>query len=192
MDVLEAIKKRRSVGKMTDRMPDRAQIEAILEAGTHAPNHHEVQPWRFYVLAGESRRELGKVMAESLAARMAETTSEKAQGALQKELNKPLRSPVLIIVASEKPAQPKVVDIENVEAVSAAVQNMLLVAHDLGLASIWRTGDPAYDPAVKAFLGMDPAEHIVAFLYLGYPAIPVDQREPVHFSKKTSWLGWPE
>ena len=34
---------------------------------------------------------------------------------------------------------------------------------------MWRTGDPAYDPSVKAFLGFKPTDHIIGLVYLGYP-----------------------
>ena len=67
MSVFETIKRRRSIGKMTAERPTRQQIEKLLEAATHAPNHHKVEPWKFFVLAGKAREALGAVMAESLA-----------------------------------------------------------------------------------------------------------------------------
>lgn len=190
MSVQDIIKQRHSIGKMTDQVPSRTDIEQMLEAATHAPNHHKTEPWSFFVLAGKARIELGTIMAESLAAKMAETTSEKAQAALNKERNKPLRSPVLIVVTSQYPQQPNVMDIENVEATAAAVENMLLVAEELGLAAMWRTGDAAYNPRVKQWLGIAPADHIVAIVYLGYPAIPKLERNPTPIAAKASWLGW--
>jgi len=190
MTVFEVIKARRSVGKMKPDLPARQTIERILEAATYAPNHHEVEPWRFFVMSGKVREELGEIMAERLAQKLGETRSEKAQAALIKERSKLLRAPVIIAVASLKPNQPKIVDIENVEAVAAAIQNMLLVAQEEGLVSIWRTGDPVYDPKIKAFFGIEPEEHLVGFVYLGYPAVPIPHREPGHFETKTRWLGW--
>ncbi len=126
MSVFEIIKQRRSIGKMTGERPSRGQIERLLEAATHAPNHHKVQPWKFIVLAGSAREELGMVMAVSLLNRLEETSSEKAQAMLNKERNKLMRSPVVIVVAAEIPHQPNVLEIENIEATAAAVQNMLL------------------------------------------------------------------
>ncbi len=192
MSIRETIARRRSIGKMTDRRPTRQQIEHILEAGTHAPNHHNTQPWRFFVLAGKARAELGDVMAESLLARSGELSSEKGQALLTKERNKLLRAPVVIVAAAEHPQQNNVIEIENVEAVAAAVENMLLVAEELELAAMWRTGDAAYDPRVKQWLGLTPQDHIVAFIYLGYPAIPWQERRPTPHDKKTAWLGWDE
>jgi nitroreductase len=192
MSISEIIARRRSIGKMTTERPTRRQIEHILEAGTHAPNHHNAQPWRFFVLAGDARAQLGAVMAESFLARAGNLTGEKGQAALDKERHKLLRAPVVIIVAAEYPRQSNVVEIENVEAVAAAVENMLLVAEESGLAAMWRTGEAAYDPRVKQWLGLAPEDHIVAFLYLGYPAIPAQERKPISLEEKATWLGWEE
>ena len=190
--IFDLVKRRRSIGKMTGERPTREQIEQLLEAATHAPNHHKVQPWKFIVLAGNAREELGAVMAKSLASRLEETSSDKARAVLNKERSKLLRSPVVIVVVAEIPHQPKVLKIENIEATSAAVQNMILVAEEIGLACMWRTGDAAYDPHVKQWLGLASGEHIVAFLYVGYPAIPRLERVPISFGEKTTWLGWEE
>ena len=190
MTVFETIKNRRSIGKMTAERPSRQQIERLLEAATHAPNHYKVQPWKFIVLAGGAREELGALMADSLAARLAETHSEKAQAMLNKERNKLLRSPVVIAVVAEPPRQPNVLEIENIEATAAAVQNMLLAGEEMGLACMWRTGDAAYDPRVKQWLGLAAEEHIVSFLYVGFPAIPRLERKPLSYEEKTTWLGW--
>ena len=192
MSVFDLIKRRRSIGKMTGERPTREQIEHMLEAATHAPNHYKVQPWKFIVLADKAREELGGVMARALAGRLEETTSDKAQALLDKERNKLLRSPVIIVVVAEPPQLPKVLEIENIEATAAAVQNMLLVAEEMGLACMWRTGEAAYDPRVKQWLGLAPDEHIVSFLYVGFPAIPHLERVPVSFKEKTTWLGWEE
>jgi nitroreductase len=192
MSIIEIIARRRGIGKMTAERPTRSQIEQLLEAATHAPNHHNVQPWRFIVLAGQARAELGAIMAEALLARAGTLPAENGQAILDKERNKLMRSPVIIVAAAEYPRQSGVLEIENVEAVAAAVQNMQLAAEELGLASMWRTGDAAYDPRVKRWLGLTPEDHIVAFLYLGYPAISVQERRPIPWNEKTNWLGWEE
>ncbi len=190
MSVFETIKNRRSIGKMTPERPSRQQIERLLEAATHAPNHHNAQPWKFIVLAGKAREELGALMAENLAGRLEDSHSEKAQAMLNKERTKLVRSPVVIVVAAEMPRQPNVLEIENIEAAAAATQNMLLLGEEMGLACMWRTGDAAYDARVKQWLGLAPEEHIVAFLYAGFPAIPRLERKPIPFEEKTTWIGW--
>ncbi len=192
MSIIETIARRRSIGKMTDERPTRSQIERILEAATHAPNHHNTQPWKLFVLAGSARIELGKVMAEALHARLGDVRDDKRQAILEKERHKPLRAPVLLVAAAEHPHHANVLEVENIEAVAAGVENMLLTAEELGLAAMWRTGDAAYDPRVKQWLGLAPEDAIVGFIYLGHAAIPHLERHPIPFQEKTTWLGWEE
>jgi nitroreductase len=61
--------------------------------------------------------------------------------------------------------------IEDYAAASAATQNVLLAAHALGLGAIWRTGDMAFHPAIVEHLGLAPSDRIVAFVYIGRPAM---------------------
>ena len=51
MDVLEAIRTRRSVKRMTDVVPSRKDVEELIDAAVWAPNHRFTQPWRFFVVA---------------------------------------------------------------------------------------------------------------------------------------------
>ena len=70
MQVLEAIRSRRSIGKTTDQVPTREQIKLLLEAATWAPNHHLTIPWRFVVVAGDVRAEFGRITSASKLRRM--------------------------------------------------------------------------------------------------------------------------
>ena len=59
---------------------------------------------------------------------------------------------------------------EQVLAVGAAVQNIMVAAHALGIGAMWRTGDLANDETVKARLGFADKDQVVGFVYLGTPA----------------------
>jgi nitroreductase len=184
MELLDAIYSRQSIGKVRQDAVPREQIEQILAAAVQAPNHHRVRPWRFFVLTGMARSRLGEIMAQGLQQRQPDSTAEK----VEVERARPLRAPVVIAVGVDKPADPKVVEIENVCAAAAAVQNMLLVANSLGLGAIWRTGPAAMDPKVKAFFGLEADQHLIGFVYLGYPEI---ERKPVErpgFEDRTLWI----
>ena len=184
MEALEAIHTRYSAGKLKpDRVP-RELIEQLLAAAVQAPNHYKVRPWRFVVLTGAGREKLGEAMAQSTRTSKPDATDED----LQKDRVKPLRAPVVIAVAVDKPALTKAKEIENVCAAAAAVQNMLLAAHALGLAAIWRTGPSATDPAIKHFFGWETDQHLIGFVYIGYPAeMPVPYERP-SFADRTTWL----
>jgi nitroreductase len=186
--VFEAIKQRRSVGQVTQEEPTREQIERLLEAATYAPSHHVTEPWHFFVVTGAAREGLGHVMAASLSMRMEDRSSEKARVQLLRERNKPLRAPVIITVAMMGLKNMPGLMVENIEAAGAAVQNMLLAAQEMGLATLWRTGDTAYDPFVKSWFGMDPEDHIVGFVYVGFPKVTRPMRTPTPFAAKTTWL----
>jgi nitroreductase len=187
--VMDVIRGRRSVGKVRPELPPREAIETILEAATWAPCHHVTEPWRFVVVAGNARDGLGEVMARSKVERMIRQ-GKPIEGEFERARAKALRAPVIIVVAVVPESGPKVVEIEEIEAGAAAVQNMLLAAHALDLAAMWRTGDPAYDPAVKTCLGFPSEAHIIGFVYLGYPdTTPTRARHTPHQAVAT-WLGW--
>jgi nitroreductase len=194
VQVLNTIKQRRSVGHVSQEQPSREAIERLLEAGTFAPSHHVTEPWRFFVLTGSSRQSLGDVMANSLKTRLEQSSHEPIPAAnLQKKMlrerAKPMRAPVIIVVAiTDVPQLQGDYPIECVEAAGAAVQNMMLAAEEIGLATVWRTGDTAYDPMVKRWFGLKKDDLIVAFLYAGYPMTARPMRIPTHFSVKTTWL----
>lgn len=191
MQVLEAIRTRRSIGKVTPERPSREEIETILDAATWAPNHFVTNPWRFVVVAGADRIELGRVMARSKIERM-RVEGRDTTGEEETLVAKALRAPVIVAVGVEPGDGPKVVAIEEIEAGAAAVQNMLLAAHAIGLAAMWRTGDPAYDPHVRAHLGMSDAAALLGFVYVGYPAVSKVRENHVPFEQLTEWRGWVE
>jgi nitroreductase len=105
-----------------------------------------------------------------------------------KARSKPLRAPVVIAVAVDKPGLTKAKEIENVCAAAAAVQNMLLAAHALGLAAMWRTGPSATDPAIKHFFGWEADQHLIGFIYIGYPEHELTPPTRPSFEDRTVWM----
>lgn len=169
MEVLEAIHSRRSVGRMTQEVPSREVIESLLEAAVQAPNHHETLPWRFVVLSGDARVRFGDAVAESVIAKRQGLSEEEKEKVRADERRKPLRSPVLIAVVVRHDPEKEAHPVEDLQACSAAVQNLLLAAHGQGLATVWRTGSGAYSDSVKEHLGFSAQDEIAGFVYLGYP-----------------------
>ena len=184
MDVLEAIHKRHSQAHVKPDPVPRDVIETLLDAAVQAPNHYKVRPWRFVVLTGNGLTKLGDVMAASQQDRHPEFPPE----AFDKCRTLPLRAPVVIAVGVDKPSEAKVLEIENICATAAATQNLLLAARAMGLAAKWRTGEWARDPLVKKFLGFDPDQHIIAFIYLGYPKVPTEPPARPSFEDRTVWI----
>jgi nitroreductase len=107
------------------------------------------------------------------------------------ERAKPMRSPVLIVVGVSSEHDDEMTHREDLQAASAALQNMLIAANALGLAAIWRTGDGAYDDSVKAWFGLRPQDEIAGILYLGYPdeTLPPMPERTREYASKTEWRG---
>jgi nitroreductase len=180
MELLEGIESRTSALKLGAPGPTREHLDRIIRAGLRAPDHGRLRPWRFVVLEGEARRKLGDAMARMLQARIPDA----GQDQLETERNKALRAPMIVVAAAHITAG-KTPQVEQIIAVGAAVQNMLLAAHALGYGAMWRTGPLAYDASVKSLLGLTPEDHIVALIYLGTtttagPLVPAPIEGIVH------------
>jgi len=184
MDVFEAIYNRHSQGKIKPDPLARGLIEKLLSAAVQAPNHYKVRPWRFVVLTGDSRNRLGDVFAAS----QLDRKPDLAPDALAKIQALPFRAPVVIAVGVDKPVEEKVLEIENIAAVAAACQNLLLAAQAEGLAVKWRTGEWARDAKVKEFLGFSADQHLIAFLYIGYPEFVAEHEPRPSFEDRTVWM----
>ena len=188
MLVQEAIKSRRSVGRVKPDPVDRALIEAILEAAVYAPNHYLTEPWRFFVMTGEGRQVLGRAYAEIAREKMKDEGSRGGEEFLNKQEAKAFRAPVVIAVAASPSEVKPVIHVEELAAVHAAVQNMLLTAHALGLGAIWRSGEPMYHPTMKQAFGLQEREEMVGLIYIGYPEmIPTSVRQ-LTYADKTVWI----
>jgi nitroreductase len=176
LDRFEELARRRRTSLVieNDREVDPALIERLVAIAAWAPNHKRTWPWRFAVATGAARSELGRRFAAAQAA--AGVTDEVK---LTKTAGKYRRSPVVLVVGCAHHADPAL-DRENRDAVSAAIQNLLLGATAAGLASFWSTPPVPSDPAVRALCGFESDIDFVAVIYLGWPAGTPDvpQRPP--------------
>ncbi|MCM0648537.1 nitroreductase [Clostridium swellfunianum] len=188
MDVLEAIRTRRSIGKVKEEAVPKELIEKVIEAGTWAPNRYLTQPWRFFVITGKARQSLSRVMEEIALQSGLDINSEEGKKKLYKEKNKPFRAPVIIAVAAEVTDNGKAMRLEELGACYAATENMLLAAHSLGLASFWKTGKACYHPKMKEYFGLKEKDEVIALIYLGYPDMERKDAHRKPASELTKWV----
>ena len=166
MDLFAAINTRTSAARLTDPVPTAADLSRMLAAAVRAPDHGHMAPWRFVIIEKEARARFANVVAEAHLMRSPDATSE-ALEALRQKIR---RAPMIILVACVPEINhPKIPEIEQILAVGAAVQNLLLAAHALGYGAVWKTGPAAYDNHVKASLGLRSVDHIVAMVHIGSP-----------------------
>ena len=188
MDVIHAIETRQSIGRVKPDPVPRELIERIIESAVHAPNHRLTEPWRFHVFTGRGRGELARSRAEiaRLQAKAEGESEEMAAGRISRERKKAFRAPVVIAVISEA-GRDEVETLENYAACAAAVQNMQLTAHALGLGAMWRTGPVAYHDRMREFFGLKGGDRVVAHLFVGYPDMGERPRRRKPAKEKTTW-----
>jgi nitroreductase len=150
MDVLEAIHARRSIRQYQDRPVPDELVRKVLQAAMAAPSARNQQPWHFLVI--DDRPLLEEIVKFCPNAAMA------------------VRAPLAILVCGdlrlEKSPGYWVVDC------AAAVQNMLLAAHALGLGAVWCGVYPRQErmDGFRRLLGLPAAVNAHSLVVLGYPA----------------------
>lgn len=162
---------RRRTSLLIDRerpVPDEL-VHRLCRLATWAPNHKRTWPWRFCVLTGDARARLGELTARQL---IEEGVTDEAK--LAKARGKYLRAPTIVMVAARPHHDDHELDVENLHATAAGVQNFLLGATAAGLASFWASGAPLRADSVKELCGFDREDRLVALIYLGWPTGTVE------------------
>ena len=176
VDALDAIFRRRSIGRLGLPAPTDGDLRTILRAAAAAPDHLELRPLRIVVLSGDAKGRFGAVLADAYEARCAAEQTAVVDAKLEKERTKLGRAPVVLVFAATDTTEGRIPFAEQEASVAATAQNALLAATALGYGAMWRTGEPAYDPMVKKALGLDEADSVMGFLYLG--TIPPERDLP--------------
>jgi len=137
-----------------------------------APNHKRTWPWRFALFTGDGRRRLGDAFGDDLLDEGFGDEVTGDPGKVAKTRGKYLRAPAVLIVGSA--AHPKSnLQRENLHAVAAGIQNLLLGATAAGLASYWGSPPLNGSKRVLALAGFESDVHIVGAIYLGWPTSTV-------------------
>lgn len=185
MDIHDIIRTRRSVRQFTSRPIQREEIERLLEAAIQAPNHRMSQPWRFYVLGPEARRAFGAVLGRRKAKKVEDPVA--AQAVIDKVSNTNAALPALIAVTTTLADDPELRE-EDYAATMMGVQNLLLTASALGLATHIKSGAVMADPGARAAIGVPEGERIVALVEVGEPDESPAPKARRTVAEVTRWL----
>jgi nitroreductase len=208
MDILEAITTRRSIRSFLKKDISEDQVRLILECGLRAPSSKNSNPWFFVVTRGIEKDhiadwiESGARTTDALAPTNAKTgtTAVGAFNSTAESVQTIKKASVLILVFNRSPlAGGKEYVIQNPRegrslytyggemiGIGAAVQNMLLVAHSLGLGGVYMADSYPGRVAVQNHLKTEA--EMVGSLALGYPAYTKPPRE-VHTELVNTWAG---
>ncbi|OON69787.1 nitroreductase [Hymenobacter sp. CRA2] len=163
-------------------VPDEV-VRELLENANWAPTHKRTEPWRFVVFTGAGLQRLATFQSELYRSWAGASVDEKkAQKLAQNPL---LASHVIAIGLKRHHILP---EIEEVEAVACAVQNLHLSAVTHGLGGYWGSGGITYMEAAKPFFGLDKEDQLLGFFYLGYVqnAPGRNIRKPIE--EKVTWV----
>lgn len=145
-----------------DEPVDPSIVEALCELATWAPNHKRTHPWRFATCTSDGRLRLGEAFVADMVDRNLGDEGKRA-----KTLTKYARTPTVLVVGCAANDHPTFHD-ENRDAVSAGIQNLLLGATALGLASFWSTAPIIDAPRALDLCGFSPDDRIIGIIYLGW------------------------
>jgi nitroreductase len=173
--VLDAIRRRRHVGAlaMTQPGPDAAQLNAILEAATAAPDHGKLVPFRFAVIAPDQRA--GYVAASLDAFR--EAIPDADESGLAKARGKAEQAPVVVaLIAAFQPDHPKIGISDQWLTVGCVLQNIWLAAESLGFHCGVSSGRLLETKTMRRAFGVSGAEQLVSIVAIGTAKEPQTPR----------------
>lgn len=175
-DELSALIRERRTSMLVDktRPVPRDLVERLCELAQWAPNHKRTWPWRFAMAEGDGRARLGNAIADAMDAH------GDAPEKVAKARTKYLRTPTVLVVGSTV-GDTDQRTAENRDAVAAGVQNILLAAASLGLATYWGSCPKGANDAVARLSGFEHDTFVSAIIYVGWAteSVAAPPRPPV-------------
>lgn len=171
MDLFTAIKERKSCRDFLTDAIDNETVEKILAAAASAPSPLNMQPWQFIVITNPKVKE--KIFNEAEQCRQWAIEKSGWKWISHYKVDFLISAPVIIAVTGD----PKKTGIDMFleegntgyqHACAAAIQNMLLAAHALGLGSLWFTF--FHKKAFREILEIEEGKTLIALVCLGKPA----------------------
>jgi nitroreductase len=144
--------------------PSREELEAIVRAAGSAPDHGALHPFRVIHVADDSRHRLAEIFVAAKLRRLPDASTIM----LDREREKALNAPTLLVACAR--LRKDVADVpvsEQLIAVGAALQNLLLAAHALGFGAIVLSGEKTHDSLVREAFGLGADEMLVGFISIG-------------------------
>jgi nitroreductase len=182
------IRDRRSTkpADMNGKKIDNTLIRELLALADWAPTHAMTEPWRFFVYEDAAKAAFCMDHAELY---KQHTDPEKFnQGKYEKMQQQGDTVSHIIIAAMKRTVANTVPAVEEVAAVAASVQNLLLGASAMGLSVLWSTGGMAHQISLKQYLGLEEHDQVLGILLLGYSDIaPASKPRKIALENKVSW-----
>jgi len=161
-------------------------VNQLLSLADWAPTHGRTEPWRFFVYVGDALKQFGKTHADLY---WTHTAEDKRQQATYEKLEHNVdMASHLVIAVMKRGENIKIPQLEEIAATAAAIQNVLLGATALGIASFWSSGGMTHTHALKDYLHLMSDDIIMGLIFLGYTDEPVKEGvRNTAMSEKVRW-----
>jgi nitroreductase len=160
-------------------------INEIMINAAWAPNHGQAEPWQFTVFTGDGLKKLAAFQSELYKQDSGELFKEITYNKLQ---NQPLKASHIIAIGMKRTTTKNIPEIEDIEAVACAVQNIYLSVTAYGLGGYWTTGGITYFEKAKSFFGLGEKDKLLGFFYIGHIAIPSAGATRLPMEEKVKWV----
>ncbi|GAB3904490.1 nitroreductase family protein [Mucilaginibacter boryungensis] len=184
--VSNTIKNRRSIkpAMMNGNKIPNGHVAALLELADWAPNHGNTQPWQFIVYADPAKfcQQHADLYQKNTAAEAFNPTTFNNLTHMGDNVSH------IVIAVMKRGDLPKIPPFEEIAAASAAVQNLLIGATALNIASFWSTGGMTLRPEFKEFLNLGDDDNVLGILYLGYANEHPEGKRKVPVEEKVKWM----
>ncbi len=183
---MKVIEDRRSIRKFKEDMVSIETINEVIKAGTLAPSGKNKQPWHFVVVGGSQKQQMITVMQKGIdrekSGKVLLPKSKNGLSDAQNTLHIMQQAPITVLVLDEEGGSPfenisgeeRIAEIVNTQSIGAAIENMLLMAENMGLGTLWICNTFFAYQELCEWLGTD--KQLVAAVAIGYPDEEPDKR----------------
>jgi len=189
-EITAVIKDRRTIypEMFSDRKIHKEQVETILNNAIWAPTHGLTQPWGFTVFLEDGLIKLSDFLSQSY--KINTKPEDFSELKFNKLKSRPLLAGAVIAVSLKRDPKSKISELEEIEAIACAIQNMYLTCTAWGLGAFWSTPGIIYKPDMNNFLELEEQDKCLALFYIGYPKTnlewPKSHRRPIEYC--TRWV----
>jgi nitroreductase len=166
-------------------IPDE-KMNALLALADFAPTHGGTEPWRFIVYGGKNVIEFCNMHAAMYLKYAAADRFE--EGKYEKLLHMGDKASHIVVAVMKRGSLPKIPDWEEKAATACAIQNVLLGATALGIATYWGSGGMAQHPAMKTLHDLKEEDFIMGILYFGYADKQPRLVRNIPMNEKIKWI----
>lgn len=167
------------------RKVDDSIVRQILVNATWAPNHGQSEPWFFKVFTANGLQAFADFQSNLYKQSAGDFFKEDKYVKLQQQ---PLLASHIISIGMKRTTTKQIAEIEDVEAVACAVQNIYLSVTAYGLGGYWTTGGITYLEKAKSYFGLGNDDKLLGFFYIAHIAVPSPPGKRKPLEEKVEWV----